>query len=100
MKITEQDVLYVAELAHLHLTPEERTQFLAQLDSILGYVEQLKELDTSAVQPMAQVLYPQPENETLREDNARPSFSAETALGNAPEKGAAQFKVPKVVERE
>lgn len=100
MKITEQDVLHVAELAHLHLTPQERTQFLAQMDSILGYVEQLGELDTSAVQPMAQVLYPQPENETLREDNARPSFNAEVGLANAPEKAAGMFLVPKVIERD
>ena len=100
MKITEKDVRYVAELAHLDLTPEEQAQFLTQLDSILEYVGQLNELDTSQVQPMAQVLAPQAENVTLREDAARPSLAADAALANAPEKGAGQFKVPKVIDRD
>jgi aspartyl-tRNA(Asn)/glutamyl-tRNA(Gln) amidotransferase subunit C len=100
MKITEKDVRYVAELAHLDLSPEEQAQFLSQLDSILEYVGQLNELDTSKVEPMAQVLAPQPENVTLRDDVVRPSFPADLALSNAPEQGAGQFKVPKVIERE
>ncbi len=100
MKITEKDVRYVAELAHLDLGPEERAQLLAQLDSILGYVEQLKELDTSKVEAMAQVLYSQPENETLRDDAVRPSYTAEVAVGNAAEKRNGMFLVPKVIERE
>ena len=56
MKITEKDVAYVAELANLDLTAEERARFGAQLQDILGYVEQLNELDTTNVPPMAQVL--------------------------------------------
>lgn len=100
MKITEKDVRYVAELAHLDLSPEEQAQFLSQLDSILEFVGQLNELDTSAVEPMAQVLAAQPENVTLRDDVVQPSFTAELALRNAPEQGAGQFKVPKVIERE
>ena len=100
MKITEKDVRYVAELAHLDLTPEEQSQFLTQLNSILEYVSQLSELDTSAVEPMAQVLAPQTENVTLRDDAVRPSFPAGLALSNAPEQGEGQFKVPKVIERD
>ena len=100
MKITEKDVRYVAELAHLDLTPEEQVKFLTQLDSILEYVDQLNELDTSQVQPMAQVLAPQAENSTLREDVTGPSLGVDAALSNAPEKGAGQFKVPKVIERD
>jgi aspartyl-tRNA(Asn)/glutamyl-tRNA(Gln) amidotransferase subunit C len=99
MRITDQDVAYVADLAHLDLTPEERATFGAQLDSILGYVEQLNELDTSSVAPMAQVLVAQHENETLRDDVVRPSLSVDAALANAPERGAGYFKVPKVIER-
>ncbi len=99
MKITEKDVLYVADLANLELTPEEKAQLLAQLDSILGYVEQLNELDTSNVEPMAQVLHEQSETETLRKDMVEASFSAEAALANAPEKSAGMFLVPKVIER-
>ena len=100
MKITEQDVTYVADLAHLNLTPEERAQFGAQLDSILGYFEQLNELDTTNVEPMAQVLTSQIENEMLRDDQVRDSLPVEAALANAPAKGGGMFKVPKVFERE
>lgn len=100
MKITEKDVSYVAELANLELTPEQKAEFLDQLDSILGYMEKLNELDTSAVEPMAQVLYEQDETETLRADAQRPSFSADVALANAPEKGQGMFLVPKVIERD
>ena len=55
MKISEKDVAYVADLAHLELTAEERVRFLRDLNSILEYVDRLNELDTSQVQPMAQV---------------------------------------------
>ncbi len=99
MRITEKDVLYVADLANLLLTPEEKEQLLVQLDSILGHVEQLNELDTSNVEPMAQVLHEQSETETLREDTTQASFSAEVALANAAEKSAGMFLVPKVIER-
>jgi aspartyl-tRNA(Asn)/glutamyl-tRNA(Gln) amidotransferase subunit C len=99
MRITDKDVAYVADLAHLDLTSVERARFGAQLDSILGYVEQLNELDTSDVPPMAQVLVAQHENETLRDDVVRPSLPVDVALANAPECGAGYFKVPKVIER-
>jgi aspartyl-tRNA(Asn)/glutamyl-tRNA(Gln) amidotransferase subunit C len=103
MKITEKDVRYVADLANLELSPEELAQFVPQLDAILGYMEKLNELDTAAVEPMAQVLYEASEKEretgTLREDRDRAGFPTETALANAPESGAGHFKVPKVFER-
>jgi len=97
MRISDKDVAYVAELAHLDLSAEERVQFGGQLDSILGYVEQLNELDTTGVEPMAQVLAPQ--QTSLREDAVRPSLGQDVALVNAPEQGAGYFKVPKVIER-
>ena len=100
MTLTEKDVRYVAELAHLELTEEEVKKFLPQLDSILQYVEKLNELDTSAVEPMAQVTYPGSENAALRTDQSRPNFSQDQALANAPEPGAGSFKVPRVIERE
>jgi aspartyl-tRNA(Asn)/glutamyl-tRNA(Gln) amidotransferase subunit C len=100
MRITEQDVAYVADLAHLSLTPEERAQFGAQLDSILDYAAQLNELDTRDVAPMAQVLTPQQENESLRDDEVEESLPQEVALANAAERGAGSFKVPKVFERD
>jgi aspartyl-tRNA(Asn)/glutamyl-tRNA(Gln) amidotransferase subunit C len=100
MPFTEEDVRYVAELAHLELTEEEVKRFLPQLDSILQYVQKLNELDTSAIEPMAQVTYPGSENASFRADQPRRSFSQDEALANAPESGAGCFKVPRVIERE
>lgn len=99
MRITEKDVLYVAALAHLELDPAETARLVTDLDAILGYVEKLNELDTSAVEPMAQVLYDAPETLTWRDDRDRPGLGQEKSLGNAPERGAGQFKVAKVIER-
>ena len=99
MKITEKDVRYVAALANLEVSEQEATQYAADLDSILAYVEKLNELDTSAVQPMAQVLYDAPEELTFRPDEERPGFPQEKSLRNAPESGAGHFKVAKVIER-
>jgi len=99
MKITEKDVRYVADLANLLLTAEEIRRYAADLDEILAYAEKLNELDTSQVEPMAQVLYEGDPAATLRADQTRPSFSSEIALAGAPLSGAGQFKVPKVIER-
>ena len=99
MRITEKDVLYVAGLANLEMEEGETTRFVADLDSILGYVEKLNELDTTGVEPMAQVLYEAPETLTWRDDRERAGFPQEKSLGNAPERGAGQFKVAKVIER-
>ena len=114
MKITEKDVLYVAALANLELSEQETAQLVADLDSILAYVEKLNELDTSRVEPMAQVLYEaadiegnreqetgnrEPLAQVLRADQVRPSFPQVQSLANAPESAAGQFKVPKVIER-
>jgi aspartyl-tRNA(Asn)/glutamyl-tRNA(Gln) amidotransferase subunit C len=100
MALTEKDVRYVADLAHLELTAEEMKKFLPQLDSILQYVEKLNELDTSQVEPMAQVTYPSSQRPSLRADAPRETFKQEEALANAPEQGAGSFKVPHVIERE
>ncbi|MGH9786606.1 MAG: Asp-tRNA(Asn)/Glu-tRNA(Gln) amidotransferase subunit GatC [Terriglobia bacterium] len=99
MRITEKDVLYVAALANLELDPAETARFAADLDAILGYVEKLNELDTGAVEPMAQVLYDAPETLTWRDDRDRAGFPQEKSVGNAPERGAGHFKVAKVIER-
>ncbi len=99
MKISELDVRYVADLANLDLTAEEIGRFVPQLDAILGYMDTLNELDTSAVEPMAQVVYEADATATLREDRDRPGFSPETALANAPDRGPGYFRVPKVFER-
>lgn len=99
MKITEKDVLYVAGLANLELQADETAQLAMDLDSILNYIDQLNKLDTSAVEPMAQVLYDAPDMVAWRDDSERPGFPQEKALSNAPESGAGHFKVAKVIER-
>lgn len=99
MKIAEKEVRYVAELANLDLTDAEVHKFQADLDEILGHVERLNEIDTTGVEPMAQVLYPAGDTATLRDDRARPPLGTDVALANAPQSGEGYFKVPKVIER-
>ena len=99
MKITEDEVRYVADLANLNLSDAEVHKFQADLDEILAHIDRLKEIDTAGVQPMAQVLYEAGETATLRADLERPPLGAEVALANAPQAGAGYFKVPKVIER-
>ena len=99
MKITEQEVRYVADLANLRLSPAEVARMTNELESILSYMDKLNELDTTGVPAMAQVLYEAAETTTLREDVPRQTLSNEDAVRNAPIAGAGFFKVPKVIER-
>ena len=99
MKITVTEVRYVADLANLTLTKEETVRMVHDLDEILTYIDKLNELDTSEVEPMAQVLYDAGETATLRDDAEAPGISNEQALANAPRAGGGYFKVPKVIER-
>jgi len=112
MKVTDKDVAYVADLANLELTQEERTGMLRDLNSILEYVDRLNELDTSNVAPMAQVSDRYGVDETKqgserfayasREDileGLRKSLPHEVALANAPDPDEEFFRVPKVIER-
>lgn len=99
MKLTEEQVRNVADLANLALNDVEIARMKHDLDDILTYIDKLNELDTSNVQPMAQVLYKAEETATLREDRDRATLGTDTALQNAPLAGAGYFKVPKVIER-
>jgi aspartyl-tRNA(Asn)/glutamyl-tRNA(Gln) amidotransferase subunit C len=99
VKITESQVRYVADLAHLKLTEEEIRRFTGELGEVLAYMDKLNELDTEGVEPMAQVLFEAEETATLRDDVERESLGAEAALANAPLAGAGYFKVPRVIER-
>jgi aspartyl-tRNA(Asn)/glutamyl-tRNA(Gln) amidotransferase subunit C len=99
VKITEKEVRYVAGLANLDLRDEEIAKFRADLDGILEHMDALKEIDTSGVEPMAQVLFDAGETATLRPDVPVPPLGNEAALANAPQAGAGYFKVPKVIER-
>ena len=97
MKIGNPEVEYVAKLANLAITEEEKRIFIGQLNSILEYVEQLNLLDTTNVEPTAQVVYTQEPNFSLRIDEPRPTFSQQESLGNGPAVGSGYFKVPKVI---
>ena len=99
MKITEKEVRYVADLANLRLTDDEVHRMSAELDRILTHVDALNELDTTGVEPMAQVLFDFSETATLREDTVRPPLGSELATANAPLAAAGCFKVPLVIER-
>ncbi len=99
MKITEQEIRRVAELAQLALTPDEVTRMTQDISGILEHIDQLNELDTTDVAPMSQVLFDAEETATLREDVERPSLSNADAVANAPISGQGYFKVPRVIER-
>jgi aspartyl-tRNA(Asn)/glutamyl-tRNA(Gln) amidotransferase subunit C len=112
MKVTEKDVSYVADLANLELTEDERRLMLRDLNSILDYIDRLNRLDTTDVPPMAQVSdrYGVDQSKTgsarfasaSRDDileGLRKSLSHDAALQNAPDSDGTFFKVPKVIER-
>ena len=91
----EFDVRYTAQLARLHLSEEEITTFQAQLSQVLEYVEKLKQVDVSGVEPTAHAHAVQ---NVFRADESRPWFGQEEALANAPRQANGLFVVPKVVE--
>ena len=112
MKVTEKDVVYVADLANLELSAEERARMVRDLNSILGHVESLNELDTANVPPMAQVSdrfglddskqgserFAYANRDDVHE-GLRKSLPHDLALANAPDSDGTFFKVPKVIER-
>ena len=98
MRITPEEVLKIASLANLRLSAEDTARYAKDLEEILAYVDQLNELDTRGVEPMAQVLH-EGNVAPLRPDLPGASFDQGTALRCAPQPGAGHFKVPKVIER-
>jgi len=99
LKLTEEQVRYVARLANLDLKADEIDRMVHDLGSILDHMDQLAGIDTAGVEPMTQVLYEAAETATLRPDVERPPLGNDLALANAPAKGNGFFKVPKVIER-
>jgi aspartyl-tRNA(Asn)/glutamyl-tRNA(Gln) amidotransferase subunit C len=99
VRITEKEVRYVAALANLNLADAEVAKLQADLSGILEHMDRLNEVDTSGVEPMAQVLFDSGETATLRADVVVPPLGNEAALASAPQPGAGYFKVPKVIER-
>jgi aspartyl-tRNA(Asn)/glutamyl-tRNA(Gln) amidotransferase subunit C len=94
MPVTLKDVEHIAKLSRLEITEVEKEKYMHQLNDILRYVEKLNELDTTNVEPLAQVNDLQ---NVFREDIVRPSIPVEEALKNAPAKVDTFFKVPKVI---
>lgn len=99
MNLSDKEVRYVADLANLRLSDQEVHRMSHDLGQILTHIEQLNQLDTTGIEPMAQVLFDADEIATLREDVPRAPLSNEEALANAAASGAGYFKVPKVIER-
>lgn len=101
MKIGREEVLHVAELAHLELTETEVETYRQQLDSILAYIDKLNALDTASVAPMAQSLAVTAgaEDHALRDDVTRTSDAADAVLSIAPDPRKPYFRVPKVIEK-
>lgn len=94
MAVTIKDVEHIAKLARLEFTGDEMKKFTHQLNQILEYVETLNKLDTTNVEPLAQVI---DLSNRFREDVVKPGLSPEEALKNAPAKTDRFFKVPKVI---
>jgi aspartyl-tRNA(Asn)/glutamyl-tRNA(Gln) amidotransferase subunit C len=94
MALTREEVLHVAELARLSLSPEEIELFTVQLNEILEYVEKLQELDTSGVAPLAHVI---PLCNVFREDQVRESLPLDAVLENAPAREDGNFLVPRII---
>lgn len=93
--ITVKDVQHVAKLARLSLTEDECQRFTEQLDHILGYFDELNQVDTTGVEPMS---HPIPVVNVLREDLVKQSLDRETLMANAPVREGAFFKVPRIGE--
>ena len=95
MAASDFNIKYVAHLARIALTPEEEKKIGAQLSHVLGYIEKLRELDVTNVEPTAHAV---PMVNITRADETRPSLTHEEALRNAPRQAGGLFVVPKIVE--
>ncbi|KUO53585.1 MAG: glutamyl-tRNA amidotransferase [Desulfitibacter sp. BRH_c19] len=94
MRINKKEVEHVALLARLQLSKAEADNYTEQLNSILGWVEKLNQLDISEVEPTSHVL---PMSNVFREDKVTTSFGIEKVLANAPDSKENFFRVPKIV---
>jgi aspartyl-tRNA(Asn)/glutamyl-tRNA(Gln) amidotransferase subunit C len=98
MSISRDEVLKIADLAKLHFSEEELDTFTVQFQSILDYIEQLKQVDIENIAPTSHVsLTAGFEKHMFREDEVKPSLPVEESLANAPDPGSEHFRVPKVI---
>src|SRR6185503_17894254 len=98
MPINQADIEKVAQLAYLELAQEELKTFGAQIAEIVRYVEQLKKMDSSNVEPALGGLTPEGEGtDTSRADEIAGSLGQKVALAEAPDPASGHFRVPKVL---
>lgn len=97
--VTKEEVLHVAKLAKLEFNPDELQTLTSELNSVIGYIDQLKEVDVTNVAPLENLNEAQEQN-VFRADEERPSLSVADALKNAPKAGDNYFLVPKVLQQE
>jgi aspartyl-tRNA(Asn)/glutamyl-tRNA(Gln) amidotransferase subunit C len=92
--IEKKDVEYVAWLARLDLSEEEKERFTKQLGQVLEHAEKIKSLDTEDIEPTSHVV---PLKNVMREDRVSPGLSQEEALSNAPRREGGYFVVPRIL---
>lgn len=95
MKISEDDVRYVAKLARLELAPEHIQTMTDTLSEILTYMDKLNQVDTNGVSPTSHVVKM---GNVFREDQVKESLPLEEALQNAPDRVGAYYRVPKIID--
>ena len=95
MKVTKQDIDTVASLSRLRIQDDEMEEVMAQFDKFLTYVDNLKQVDTSDIEPTTYALKMQ---NVFRKDTVKPSLPRDLALSNAPLQEDGYFKVPRVLE--
>jgi aspartyl-tRNA(Asn)/glutamyl-tRNA(Gln) amidotransferase subunit C len=95
MSIDKQTLDKLAHLARLEYDEKDSEKMLADLNSMVAFVEKLKEVDTTGVEPLTTMSY---EINALREDVVKDQLERARALSNAPKKDSQFFRVPKVLE--
>jgi aspartyl-tRNA(Asn)/glutamyl-tRNA(Gln) amidotransferase subunit C len=93
--ISRQDIEHVARLARLHLSDEELERMRVQLDAILAYIDKLTALDVEGEEPTSHAV---PLVNVMRDDANAPCLPQDEALGNAPDRAGAFFRVPRIIE--
>ena len=94
MPLSRAEVEHIARLARLHLSPEEIDTYTRELTVILEYVDQLRAVDTTGVEPREQFITAE---NVFRDDVVKPSLPREQALANGPDHDGEYFHVPKVI---
>ena len=95
MKITKNDVEYVAKLSRLYISEEQKEKLTQDMTAIIGFADKLSQIDTSDTQPQAHAITVE---NVFRDDEIKPSYKRDDILKNAPDKQAGCFAVPRIVE--